>query len=163
MSGVYKGEVKPPDFGDPSQYDGAEVRCLGTNPAEHASERPNFAGHYVIEACTCGSGCHFLFMWDAATGRLFYRDLPFQSLNIGPFTSAGSRSPQITYSGEEYRLDSDLLIIEACFGETCDCAKRFYLWTGSRFKLVQKQAVQLPTHCLTRKQQSQDIHGPRRQ
>jgi hypothetical protein len=35
----------------------------------------NFAGHFVIDACTCGSGCHYLYMWDAVSGK-FYQRLP---------------------------------------------------------------------------------------
>lgn len=151
VSRLYTGETKPPNFGDPGQYQGAELRCLGTDPTGYSDEHPNFAGQYVVDTCTCGTGCHFLFMWDAISGKLFYRNLPFKPLNIGPYLSSSPQSTQVTYSGEEYRLDSSLMVIEACFGETCDCAKRFYRWTGSEFKLILKQPVQLPGSCVRRK------------
>jgi hypothetical protein len=145
---IYHGEVKSPAFGHADQYSGTDVRCFGGDPREYAKQSVNFSGHFVISSCTCGSGCHYLFMWDAETGRL-YREFPFAAIEVGPFSGEGS--PGLTYKGEQYRLDSNLLVVEGCRGETCDCATRYYLWSGTRFDQILKQPVRLPPRCLTRK------------
>lgn len=53
VSNIYRGKVKPPHFGDPAWYSGTDLRCFG-DPTQYAGERVNFAGHFVIGACTCG-------------------------------------------------------------------------------------------------------------
>jgi hypothetical protein len=143
---VYRGVVKPPNFGPLSQYDGTDLRCFGGKPADYAAERVNFAGHFVVGACTCGSGCHYLFMWDAEDGRFYHDLLPFRPIDVGPFGRFGSPAA-VYYPGEQYRVDSTLLILDACFEETCDCAKRYYVWTGVRFDLVLRQAHPNPPGC----------------
>ena len=30
-------------------------------PADYSQEQVNFAGHFVVNACTRGAGCHYLF------------------------------------------------------------------------------------------------------
>ena len=148
VSAIYRGQVKPPEFGDPAQYSGSsDLRCFGGDPKEYTSEHPNFAGHFVIGACTCGSGCHYLFMWDARTGK-FYRQFPVGPINVGPYESAATAPPGIVYEGEQYRIDSTLLIIEGCVEDTCDCATRSYNWVGSRFLLILKLPVRMPARCL---------------
>ena len=55
----------------------------------------NFAGHFVLATRSCGSGCHYLFIWDAVTGKV-YRDFAFGAINVGPYGSA-SRGQQVEY------------------------------------------------------------------
>jgi hypothetical protein len=107
VAGVYRGRSKAPEFGNPDQPSGSDLRCFGGDPAEYARQQANFAGHFVIGACTCGSGCHYLFMWDALTGKV-YRQFPFGPINIGPYV-LGANLPPVEYKGEQYRLDSTLL------------------------------------------------------
>jgi hypothetical protein len=140
VSNVYRGEAKPPDFGDPDQYS----RCF-QNPTDYAHERVNFAGHFVIGTCTCGSGCHYLFMWDALNGK-FYRRFPFGPINIGPY-GVGTDLPAIEYSGEQHVPDSALLIVDGCIEGTCDCGTRYYRWTGKRFQLLQRHESRVPLSC----------------
>jgi hypothetical protein len=144
VSEVYAGKIAPPDVGDPRQYSGTDVRCFSLDRAQYAMERPNFAGHFVVGTCSCGTGCHYLFMWDARTGKL-YRDLPFGPLNVGPYTAGGNRPP-LQYSGESSRPNSTLLIIEACAEGTCDCATR-YRWTGRSFRLLARVASRVLPNC----------------
>jgi hypothetical protein len=143
---VFRGQSVAPVFADLGQYSGSLLRCFQREPSEYANEPANFAGHYVLDQCTCGSGCHLLFMWDALDGKLFYREFFFGSVNIGPF-DVRSMSPVVEYPGESYRLDSTLLVVEGCFAETCDCAKHYYQWTGDRFKLIRSEDVSKPSHC----------------
>jgi hypothetical protein len=111
VSVAYKGLVKRPAFGNPEQDSGTDLGCFG-DPTEYRDERAYFAGHFVISTCSCGTGCHYLFLWDAQTGK-FYHRFPFGRINIGPY-GVGVPSPPIEYKGEEYRIDSSLLILEGC-------------------------------------------------
>ena len=85
-------------------------------------------------------------MWDAATGR-FYERVPPGVIDVGPYDWRPPQSPGIVYQGEQYRPDSSLLIVEGCVEDTCDCANRYYQWTGSRFKLILRQPVRMPERC----------------
>jgi hypothetical protein len=142
ISGVYRGTARLPDFGDPAQYEGAALRCFG-DAKQYSGARANFAGHFVIGTCTCGSGCHYIFVWDAITGR-YYPQRPYGPINVGPY---GEKAPFIKYRGEMYRVNSSLLIAEGCIEDTCDCATRYYNWTGSRFNLIRKEQSRLPPGC----------------
>jgi hypothetical protein len=142
---VYREPVKPPDFGNPEQYSGTDLRCFGVGPELYSAMPVNFAGHFVLTTCSCGSGCHYLFLWDAENGKV-YRDFPFGAINVGPYRSAVGR-PQVKYEGEQYRPDSKLLVLDACFEGTCDCAKRYYLWDALHFKLIFKEQDRLPPAC----------------
>lgn len=90
VSNLYNGIVRPPGFGDPGQYSGADLRCFGGDPSEYARASVNFAGHFVIESCTCGSGCHSLFMWDALNDRFY--GIPAGAIDVGPFDAGGMSS-----------------------------------------------------------------------
>ncbi len=130
---IYHGKTRPPDFGNPNQYSGTDLRCFGGDTNfDYLKVKPNFAGHYVIDACTCGSGCHYLYMWDAVTGK-FFRNFPAMPIDVGPF----SDSP-IQYRGEDFRVDSSLLIIDGCIEDTHDCGSRYYRWDGIRFRLLKR-------------------------
>jgi len=142
VSRVYHGAVKPPIFGIPDRYSGTELRCFD-NPSSYAREKVNFAGHFVIAACTCGSGCHYLFMWDARTGGL-YRDFPFASLNVRPYDAKGY---SIGYKGEQHVPNSSLLIVEGCIEDSCDCATRYYHWNGRKFQLLIRKQAPIPPGC----------------
>jgi len=147
VSSVYQGVVRPPDVGDLDQYRGTDLRCFGGDRAVSAKEHVNFAGHFVIDACTCGTGCHYLYMWDALTGK-FYQRLPPGAIDVGPYARRGVQPSGIVYKGEQYQPNSNLLIVDGCIADTCDCAMRYYKWTGSQFTLILRQPVRMPERCL---------------
>lgn len=140
---LYRGIVKPPNFGDLGRYEGTDLRCFGGNPSEYRNLTVNFAGRFIIGSCACGSGCRYLFMWDATNGR-FYR-IPIAPNNPGPF-GIGERDP-VYYKGEEYHADSSLLVIDGCEERTCNCGTRYYRWTGKGFELIAKRPSRLPSGC----------------
>jgi hypothetical protein len=146
---IYRGAVRPPNFGPSDKYGGSDVSCFGGYPPVHLAMPVNFAGHFVVAACTCGSGCHYFVLWDAENGKVF-RDFPFRAINVGPYESAAN-GPLVEYAGEQYRTDSALFILDGCFEETCDCAKRYYVWSGTQFKLILRRQDQLPPGCEARK------------
>src|ERR1051326_2603997 len=132
---IYRGTVNPPNFGNQNQFEGTDLRCFGGDPSEYSRATVNFAGHFVLSACTCGSGCHYLFMWDAVTGK-FYQRVPPGVIDVGPYEARDAQPPGLVYKGEQYQPNSSLLIVEGCIEDTCDCATRYYWWTGTRFKLL---------------------------
>ncbi len=142
--------MRPPDFGNRDRYQGTDRRCYGGDPAGYANEQVNFAGHFVLNACSCGTGCHYLYMWDAVTGK-FYQQLPPGAIDVGPYARNGVQPPGIVYKGEQYLPNSSLLIVEGCVEDTCDCATRYYRWTGSDFKLILRQPVRMPGTCLRKR------------
>lgn len=144
VSRIYRGAVMPPDFGSLERYEGTDLRCFGGGPAAYAKEQVNFAGHFVIGGCACGTGCRYLFMWDAVNGK-FYGRLPPGVINVGPFDAAGGGV--IEYKAEEHHADSSLLIVDGCSGAVCDCAVRYYRWSGDEFELILRQPSRLPVKC----------------
>ena len=147
VHGVYREGSKAPDVGKMDIY-GLHA-CFGGDPGAQAGRTANFAGHYVLQACSCGSGCHGFVMWDAATGKVFDHESPLGPINVGPYyDSSRPGAPLSSYEGESYRFDSRLLVIEGCREQTCDCAKRYFEWTGSKFRLILRQPVQMPAECV---------------
>jgi hypothetical protein len=144
---TYPGVARSPDFGSRERFEGTDLRCFGLDRAFYAGKEVNFAGHFVINACTCGSGCSYLYMWDAVSGK-FYPRLPPGAFDVGPYERRGVPPPGIVYKGEKYRVNSSLLIVEGCVEDTCDCATRYYSWTASRFNLILRQPVRMPERCL---------------
>jgi hypothetical protein len=141
---IYHGSVNPPNFGAPEKFEGTDIRCFGGDASEFAKERVNFAGRFVIGTCTCGTGCHYLFMWDVITGK-FYQRLPPGVIDVGPY-DANQTSP-IEYKGEEYRIDSSLLVVDGCVEDTCDCATRYYRWDGRAFRKISSTVSRVPAKC----------------
>jgi hypothetical protein len=100
----------------------------------------------VLAKCSCGSGCHYLFLWDAEDGKVF-RMFPFGAIDVGPYSSPGG-GPPLRYKGEEYRPDSSLLVVDGCFDGTCNCGRRYYSWSASTFRLVSKESRVPAGSCL---------------
>jgi hypothetical protein len=84
-------------------------------------------------------------MWDGLNGK-FYRWFPFGPINVGPY-GLGSTVPPVGYKGEQFRVDSTLLIVEGCIEGTCDCATRYYNWNGGELKLILSRASRKPPRC----------------
>lgn len=150
VENIYRGAVQAPNFGDLNQYSGTDIRCFGKDESAYSHAQVNFAGHLVLSACSCGSGCHYLYMWDAVTGRFYQRVPPAAAINVGPYKAHEAPHPKRAFKGEQYRPDSDLLIVEGCIEDTCECATWYYKWTGSQFNLLFKEPVRMPGKCLNK-------------
>jgi hypothetical protein len=83
-------------------------------------------------------------MWNAVSGK-FYQRIPPGVINIG-----SDSSDSVAYKGEEHYPNSSLLVVEGCVEDTCDCATRYYRWTGRRFQLILRQSVRVPAKCLSK-------------
>ena len=148
VQSIYRGPVKLLHLDDPNRYaDSAEGRCVGGEaPPGYVPGPVNFAGHFVVETCTCGSGCYSLYLWDAITGK-FHGFFPSSgAIDVGPY-GIGQVSPPVTYKGEEFHANSTLLILEGCIEDTCDCGRRYYNWSGKEFKLILRQPTRMPPSC----------------
>lgn len=140
---VLRSVAKPPVLSGIASDDPL-MRCVWGVPESFQNQPVNFAGGYVLRSCTCGSGCFFLYMWDARSGRLYYPEFPLGAIDTGPF---GAPPASLVYNGEDFRADSRLLVIQGCREGTCDCATWYFEWTGSRFRRITKRPVKLPLNC----------------
>jgi hypothetical protein len=93
---------------------------------ESAGERPNFAGHFILADCGCGTLCHDPAIVDATTGRVCFLH------DFDEYAPA-------TYT---FRLDSRLLIVNPPEDgpgidggtETPDWyLPEYWVWDGTRF------------------------------
>jgi hypothetical protein len=121
-----------------------DLKCIGdTQEVRHAildGMKPNFAGHFVIHGCSCGTGCGSFFMWDAQTGTV-HRAFPFGSLNAGP--------PLTGWRGLLHNVNSRLLVAEGFLDDEAVSPNRFhgtsyYLWNGKNFVLLYRIQLPLP-------------------
>jgi len=138
---VYTGDVAMPIFknvqagGQP--WPDGDFRCIGENEELRrrffADKKPNFAGDWIFDRCTCGTGCSYPFMWNARTGAV-HRDFPVHALFSGDLYS-NSR-------GFVYRADSRLLIIEGYVDEVGARGSRSYFeWNGHQFVQLRRMAL----------------------
>jgi hypothetical protein len=106
--------------------------------SESAKEGPDFAGHFVIERFSCGSGCTSFVIVNVVTLKVFRND----------FDVAYSFCPANRPPGAEaelaYKLDSRLLIVTGAIetlsrtrGEVDGpCGYFYYLWDGRSLKQI---------------------------
>lgn len=113
-----------------------DLRCVGTDAERmrrFSGLRPNFAGHYVLYRCSCGSGCVYPFVWDAKSGDIV-RDLPFGSLDIG--------APSSRYGGMIFEVGSRLLIADGRFEldnpdeSQHEVARKYFLLVNRKFRMI---------------------------
>lgn len=115
----------PSSLGGPAPVDltsHPRARRFRTVLSRGAAEGPNFAGHYTVVSWGCGTMCQEFMIVDALTGRVY--------------------DGRTTALGAEYRLDSDLLVINPpdrlaetpCPGQ--ECAPQYLRWAGDRLEPV---------------------------
>jgi hypothetical protein len=91
----------------------------------------NFAGAYIVVKTTCGTGCFYVVIVDARTGRIF-EDLPFRTIVVG-------RPNQ--FRGLSFRLDSRLLIVEGLVDGAHRPTRTSYEWTEGGLRLIQRVRI----------------------
>lgn len=141
---VYEGKHVRPKL-DNIRYRGEYIPCKYSVVSRLQDVKPNFSGHYVLQECSCGSGCITIFVWDVKTGVVF-NNAPFSSLEIGPYLQF---RPPMRFRGLSYREDSSLLIAEGCFDQDLhpqrrDCSRRFYRWVDNAFTQVGEEPLAAP-------------------
>lgn len=103
-----------------------ESRMFRTRLRAAASQRPNFAGHYILTTWGCGMGCLMGAVIDSKTGKVY--QIPFTLCCWGD--DADEHFEPI-----EFRLDSRLIIFNGVRNETDgDKGRHFYVFENNRFK-----------------------------
>jgi hypothetical protein len=133
---VYKGKVALPVFRKSKPLElprpDGDPRCVGADEEQRRlffrNKKPNFAGEWTIDNCTCGTGCGYPFMWNAQTGEV-YRDFPFAEVNVG-LPSTGWRGLVHTAGSRLLLAEGD---IDGQLWGTC-----YYLWDGHKFAFLQR-------------------------
>jgi hypothetical protein len=104
---------------------------------------PNFAGHYIVIAWGCGSGCIRMAMSDAETGTVY---------NPPPVSDGELALPMLVFPNSaggaaetEYRRNSRLMIVRATpHADRSDAVPYayYFLWQDKRWRLLRRVAVE---------------------
>lgn len=130
---VYTGpNAKLALSGDP------QARTYRTRLREWATEKVNFAGHYILAMWGCGTGCVQIMLIDAKTGKIYHPEgiRNNVAVNVHDEMLVGGRS----WYGEgsvHFQPDSALLMLVGAPEE--DMARRgisYYLWRNNQLKLI---------------------------
>ena len=151
------GVPKPPlfsGFGVSTKLKGKPALPILRTAREHeyrttirsaAKRRPNFDGHYAIARYACGTGCHGFFIIDLQSGVIF--DTPFKDINVHyppPNTFVNSEPNWWCFSDViEFRLDSDLLIVEGCLDDR-QCGRTYYVMESTGLRQIDYYPDLLP-------------------
>lgn len=104
-----------------------EAKVFRTRLREAAREKPNFAGHFIVTAWGCGSGCVEGAIIDARTGRIFM--LPHSLCCWGAVDD--------NFKPIEFRPNSRLIVLTGARNEKeGDNAVRFYKFENNRLILL---------------------------
>lgn len=106
------------------------ARLYRTTIRDAAKQGPNFAGRYAVAEWGCGSNCGGMAVIDEKTGNVY--EGPAQVITFPPMFHYPDEHDQ---PASVFRLDSRLLVIHGCPGET-GCGSYYYEWTDSRLKLL---------------------------
>jgi hypothetical protein len=99
---------------------------------------PNFAGHLIVIAWGCGTGCIRMAMSDAITGMVY--DLPISEGFALPMLvrrNSVGRAAEV-----EFRKTSRLMIIRANLHNGEIPSEFYFLWEGSKWRLLRKIRIQ---------------------
>lgn len=121
-------KIKPAklDLSDP------EDRTFRTRLRAAAKRGVNFAGHYLVTAWGCGTGCLNGVVINAKTGKIYY---PKFLNNFG----LGNGEWAQNLEAVDFKINSRLLVINGFIGgedELNDEGKYYLEWTGTDFKRV---------------------------
>lgn len=120
---VYHGQVAPPVLRNAQDK---RFRTMIRNAA--ASEKINFAGHYVLSAFGCGGGCLQIFALDARSGEVSWL----------PFTVSWAVEDKL-FDTEimplDYRIDSNLVVVAGSRDEHGH-GTYYYVFEQGRFRLL---------------------------
>lgn len=134
--------AKTPTFQDyPAKNYAGENYPLKLNPysqkyrtlfKEMSEQKPNFAGHYVMDTVGCGGGCSFALAYNAKTGQSF----------VLPDTFADCYSEQKGFTPNDifYQKDSRLVMaVGSRYGNQDVCETVYYQVDNDHFKQISKQ------------------------
>ena len=104
-----------------------DAKMYRTSLREQTKKGVNFAGHYTVVIWGCGTSTQAFAIVDVLTGKVYFSsELPFVSW-------AGWWEEEY---GLKFRKDSNLLIAYGHRMEEEEKGIYFYLWDGSKLKLI---------------------------
>ena len=106
-----------------------------------ATEKPNFAGHYILATWGCGTGCAQIAVIDAASGKVFHpvgvRTTSVADVDAELLDSDDNPSPRRADFGSlRYRADSRLLVLFGTPERKENRGISYYLWEGEAMKRI---------------------------
>ncbi len=149
------GMKNPPlfaDFGPSSRLKGKPAEPVLRTTLERnyraiirsaAKRGPNFDGHYAVAVDGCGTGCHGFFVIDLRSGTVF--SPPFKNISFHTPPPKLKSDPDWWCFPKvvEFRLDSDLLIVEGCL-DGHQCGHTFYRMEGTGLRQIDYYPDQNP-------------------
>lgn len=107
-------------------------RAYRTRLKEASSEKPNFAGHYIVTAWGCGTSCLMGAVIDARTGRVYWFDFTVCCWGYGVDDK---------FNPIEFRLNSKLIVFSGARNEKDgDDGTHFYKFENGTFVHVRSIA-----------------------
>jgi hypothetical protein len=107
-------------------------------------QAPNFAGHYIVDFGNCGTGCISIWFFDVKLGRRFHFGVGYD----GPYEACPEeyeaakkdmdRQLGIESTGDAYRLQSRLYVLDYFMLKGRRCVRRFYEEKSGRMKLIRQ-------------------------
>lgn len=133
------GQTSTPQFREfraKGKYSGKNARVILTREdrmfrtvlRSQAREKPNFAGHYILGAWGCGTGCLMGAVIDANTGKVFWFPATICCW------SEIERDPN--FSPIQFRLDSRLVVFTGSMNETGDLGTHYFEFGKAGFKHI---------------------------
>jgi hypothetical protein len=106
-----------------------------------ATEKPNFAGHYILATWGCGTGCTQIAVIDALTGKVFHppgaRTNSIVDVHDELLVDEGSSPRRADFGALRYSADSRLLIL---IGTPEDRAANrgisYFVWDNDALKRI---------------------------
>ena len=93
----------------------ARSRMYRTQLRGWVTEKPNFAGHYILATWGCGTGCTQIAVIDAVTGKVFHppgaRTNSIVDVDSELLRDADSSPRRADFGALRYRADSRLLVL----------------------------------------------------
>ena len=118
---LYKGATAPLVLAQKDQEFRGKLRAAAK------SQKPNFAGHYILTTWGCGGGCVMGAVIDARTGKVYWWE----------FTVCCWPETDDNFKPIDFRADSRLIIFSGLRNEKeGDDGAHFYVFDNGQFKFL---------------------------
>ena len=106
-----------------------------------ATEKPNFAGHYILATWGCGTGCTQIAVIDAASGKVFHpagvRTTSVADVDAELLDTDDNPSPRRADFGSlRYRAESRLLVLFGTPERKENRGISYYVWEDDTMKRI---------------------------
>ena len=102
-----------------------------TRIREASSQKPNFAGHYILARWGCGAECLSYAIIDVKTGEVYFDDMT----TCCYFSSNASKLPS-DFEPIDFRLNSRLIIFTGLLDEEGSNGPHYFLFEGKKLSAL---------------------------